>query len=60
MRWNSKQPEFGTVRTRIKFLWWPTEINGETRWLELGMWTEVFTKGSNLTCINFWKKTTWV
>ncbi len=35
MRWSEKKnPAVGTRRTTIGFLWFPVEINGESRWLE--------------------------
>lgn len=38
MRWAATQPKPGPKvddeRIIVRFLWWPTEINGETRWLE--------------------------
>lgn len=42
MRWNAELPEVGETRKRRKFLWWPKTINGETRWLEVARWEEVY------------------
>ncbi len=35
MRWFKKPGiKTGTVRTTVKFAWWPITIKGETRWME--------------------------
>lgn len=37
-----KFPEYGTVRSIRRFLWFPKVINGELRWLEKAMWSELY------------------
>ena len=34
MRWIKEQYELGDTKIETKFLWFPVEIKGETRWLE--------------------------
>jgi len=36
MRWQAKNrnPEHGDTVIRRKFLWWPTKLGNEVRWLE--------------------------
>ena len=38
----SKTPENGTLRIKRKFLFFPKIINGEFRWLEKAMWSELY------------------
>jgi hypothetical protein len=34
MKWNRVEPINGTTRHLRKFLWWPVQIDNQTRWLE--------------------------
>ena len=34
MRWTQLKLKEGDLRTKRRFLWWPTTIRGETRWWE--------------------------
>ena len=38
MRW--RRLEQGATRTVTRFLWFPVEIDNETRWLERATWEE--------------------
>jgi hypothetical protein len=40
MRW--RRPKRGDKRVRRKFLWFPLELDGETRWLERASWDEEY------------------
>jgi hypothetical protein len=39
MRWNT--PQYGAVRWKHRFLWFPLTIGDETRWLEFAEWEEL-------------------
>jgi hypothetical protein len=58
MRWNQNKPKFksGDTRLTTKFLWIPTCLEGEWRWLEDAVVVEEFL-GYGL---NQWKATRWV
>ena len=58
MRWNSKNPYPNSVRLRIKFLFWPKDIDGEVRWLEKAGWNEEFVECNHGP--NFWAPIRWV
>lgn len=42
MRWTWKNPKEGDVRIRKVFLWLPTRIDDEVRWLEKTVIKEVY------------------
>ena len=61
MRFVKENPEHGTERIMIRFLWWPKTINGETRWLETTSWREEWVRGSRVSaCGDFWKGREWI
>jgi len=45
MRWSKEPYRHGTYRRRSGFLFWPKEVDTETRWLEHAKWTERYVRG---------------
>jgi hypothetical protein len=45
MRW--KTPQVGDERVVRKFLWWPIDVNGESRWLERVTVRQVYIRAEN-------------
>jgi hypothetical protein len=54
VRW--ERANHGEIRTVIKFLWFPKEIDGQVRWLEKAKWKET-NIGINNEC---WYPVNWV
>lgn len=48
-----RDPEFGTIRIRSGFLFFPKRIGKETRWLELAVWAEEW------MCDDEWEPVWW-
>lgn len=42
MKWMSKKPQLGDMRTITRFLLFPKRINREVRWLEKATWVELY------------------
>ena len=60
MRWYKNQ-NYGALRVVSKFLFFPKQIGGETRWWEYATWEEKWVKGGGPgACPDFWRKTRWI
>lgn len=55
MRW--KDRKYGTYREISKFLWFPKNINHETRWLENVTWFQTWQYGQYG---DFWLDERWI
>lgn len=63
MRWNFKSPPNDPIsaacsRVCSGFLFFPKNINGETRWLEFAVWVEMIHDGGSLDGL-YWFPTAW-
>ncbi len=54
MKW--KKPLNGTVRTKVKFIWFPKNICGVVRWLEFAEWEQRYFSGS----AGHWHDSKWI
>lgn len=65
MRWDEKvKPEVGDARRRTKFLLFPLTVDGESRWLEVCTFLEVYRENirdghEETQIIRYWEPTAW-
>ena len=58
MRWRKRYYSIGQTRFDRGFIWWPTNLDGDVRWLERADWEEMYLKGRFWGYT--WKKTRWL
>ena len=58
MRWRTDRVKYGETRVVTKFLYFPKNIKGDVRWLEVGIFRQTYSM--DFECASIWLDICWL